>query len=718
MTLLSLWLLGVLQSATAPAPAFIVWDLPSRRVLASSHEDILRAPVLPGSIAKMVTLAAALDEGVVTGATRLACTKRVRVGRHDLVCVHPDLARPLTPADALAHSCNPFFATIAPRIPRAALNRMLVRLGLPPADERASPAAVGLGLDGVRASPLSLLEALVRIAGDSTLGLREEHLRLLRDGLRAAAASGTASALSARGVDALAKTGTVVANGKAQGLVVAAAPPVNPTRAVVVLAPGAAGAEAAAIAADLLASRDRPRDAAAEPILKIGHVGPDGTTTVGAMPLEEYVAAVVAGEQQPGSVAAALEALAITARTYALANLGRHRSEGFDLCDLTHCQVAARETPGSRAAAEATRGRILVFNGRPAPVFYTAACGGRSERSDAVWPGTTYGFLRSMPDPGCDRLPGWSSELRAVDLERTLLANGFTGRLRGLRIAGRTESGRVAMIELIGLAPGEITGERLRTIVGRGLGWQYLKSAAFSVTRTASGYRFTGRGAGHGVGLCIVGSARHAARGETAEQILQRYFPGLTLPGRHAQPEPRSPSSAGTATRLQVELPASAAGERPAIERAARGAVRDLSGTLGVDPPSRVTLVFHPTVEAFRRSTRVPWWFAASTRGNRVEFIPIEVLRARGLLERVLRHEIVHVLTDAALRGRAAWIREGVAVVFAGELDSSNSRAAHCPPEVGLQALSTPDAVRAAYVHAGACFAKVLATGARWTDVR
>ena len=57
------------------------------------------------------------------------------------------------------------------------------------------------------------------------------------------------------------------------------------------------------------------------------------------MALEDYVAQVLAGEGQPRAGDAAQQALAITARTFALANRNRHRREGFDLCDTTHCQV-------------------------------------------------------------------------------------------------------------------------------------------------------------------------------------------------------------------------------------------------------------------------------------------------------------------------------------------------------------------------------------------
>jgi stage II sporulation protein D len=66
-------------------------------------------------------------------------------------------------------------------------------------------------------------------------------------------------------------------------------------------------------------------------------------------------------------------------------------------------------------------------------------------------------------------------------------------------------------------------------VVGRSLGWQYIKSTAFELRRTSSGFHFSGRGSGHGVGLCCIGAARLGDRGKDARHILARYFPGLDV---------------------------------------------------------------------------------------------------------------------------------------------------------------------------------------------
>src|SRR5712692_4469834 len=141
------------------------------------------------------------------------------------------------------------------------------------------------------------------------------------------------------------------------------------------------------------------------PEVRVGFTRPGGYS-ITPMPLETYVARVLAGEAARESGPAALEALAITIRTFALGNLGRHRADGFDLCDQTHCQVVRAATEATIHAARVTAGKVLLYRGLPAKVFYTASCGGRTERASAVWPGAEDPpFLQSHVDPAGDLAP-------------------------------------------------------------------------------------------------------------------------------------------------------------------------------------------------------------------------------------------------------------------------------------------------------------------------
>src|SRR4029453_10490434 len=114
------------------------------------------------------------------------------------------------------------------------------------------------------------------------------------------------------------------------------------------------------------------------------------------------VARVLAGEADPRAGDPAQQALAIALRPSPLKNVGRHARGGCGLCDSTHCQVPRPSTPTSRRAAMATIGQVLTWRGEIAEVFYSASCGGRSERASDVWPGANYPYLPSSSDDVCD----------------------------------------------------------------------------------------------------------------------------------------------------------------------------------------------------------------------------------------------------------------------------------------------------------------------------
>lgn len=183
---------------------------------------------------------------------------------------------------------------------------------------------------------------------------------------------------------------------------------------------------------------------------RVVHVGPaaGGRGPVVTLPLEVYVARVLAGEGEPGAAEAAQHALAIAIRTFVLANPGRHAREGFDVCDSTHCQVSRTPTAASRRAALATAGQLLTYNGAPAELFYSASCGGSSESAAQVWPGAAYPYLQAAPDEvHADEAP-WTLELTLAQVERALRRAGFEGRLRNVRVGGRSASGRAAQLQL------------------------------------------------------------------------------------------------------------------------------------------------------------------------------------------------------------------------------------------------------------------------------
>jgi stage II sporulation protein D len=268
-----------------------------------------------------------------------------------------------------------------------------------------------------------------------------------------------------------------------------------------------------------------------EPVIRLGRTVAGGSPRVERIALDPYVAQVLAAEGEPKAADGAQQALAIAARTFALANRNRHRAEGFDLCDTTHCQVVRPATAITTRAAQATSGRVLLHQGQPAFVFYSAWCGGRTEQASQVWPGAVdYASEPSRKDEACDDEPEWTSEVSTADIETALRAAGLRGsRLRNVRVLDRNKSKRVTRVRLDGFTPREMSGQDFRMAISAMAGPQSIKSTAFDVDRIRNGYRFRGRGYGHGVGLCVIGAGRRAARGASAEQILRFYYPRLTI---------------------------------------------------------------------------------------------------------------------------------------------------------------------------------------------
>ena len=156
--------------------------------------------------------------------------------------------------------------------------------------------------------------------------------------------------------------------------------------------------------------------------LRIGAVADRHITNI---PLEAYVARVLAAEGDPKAADAAQQALAIAIRTYTLKNVDRHARDGYDLCDSTHCQVLRPSTPTSRRAAMATVGQVLTYRGELAEVFYSASCGGRSERASDVWPGADYPYLVSRRDDVCEDDPEWTVDFSLDQVRRVLERVGF-----------------------------------------------------------------------------------------------------------------------------------------------------------------------------------------------------------------------------------------------------------------------------------------------------
>ena len=282
---------------------------------------------------------------------------------------------------------------------------------------------------------------------------------------------------------------------------------------------------------------------AVPPTIRVRHEG-----RVRTVPLDLYAAVVTLtefapGAETPATVDALYEAQVIVARTYAVSRRSRHGADGFDVCDSTHCQryEAARLETGRWAAlarriAGRTAGAVLVHDGRLVEAFFHADCGGHTADAADVWrTGRPYLVARS-DDSHPDR--EWIGTLAREAVQGALRRDRRTrleGALGDIEIVRRDRSGRAARIRLTARTRGaagtavEVDGDVFRAVVTAALGFRTLPSTRFSLERQPGGWRASGTGFGHGVGLCQAGALSRARKGDTAAEILGFYYHGAII---------------------------------------------------------------------------------------------------------------------------------------------------------------------------------------------
>lgn len=259
-------------------------------------------------------------------------------------------------------------------------------------------------------------------------------------------------------------------------------------------------------------------------------------TAINELDLEEYLYGVVRSEMDPRWPPEALRAQAIAARSLAVHSTGRFAAEGYDVRATTDSQVyggVAAEDARTSAAVDATRGLVLLYNGRPALGVFHADSGGATESSEFVW-GSVTPHLRGVPDPFSRDAPGheWTLRLDMAVIEARLQRAGrpLSG-LSRLEVASTSPSGRVMVLRLVAASGGgEMRGTDFRVAVGTSV----LRSTLFAVrSYPAEGaVELAGRGFGHGVGMSQWGARGMALAGHDYTAILKYFYTGVAIAAR------------------------------------------------------------------------------------------------------------------------------------------------------------------------------------------
>ena len=412
------------------------------------------------------------------------------------------------------------------------------------------------------------------------------------------------------------------------------------------------------------------------------------------MPLEDYVAAVLAGESAGFKSGEALKAMAVAARTYAVHFDSRHKLEGFDFCDTTHCQDVrlGNESPRVRAAVTATEGELLWYEGRPAATYYHRSCGGELDNATALDPNLHAPYLHQHTDQYCSRTDEWHATISLTELSRAL-----NGSVNTIAVASRDDSGRVTTL-LVNGRP--ISATAFRLAIGRTLGWDKLRSDLYQLQIQNDNVNFRGRGQGHGVGLCQTGADNMGQQGKSYREILAYYYPGAAL-GINAQGlrwQTFPGASVDVITTNQNDVTALL----PAAERALRLATQRTGWTLNSRPQIKV----FPTIAIYRDVTGEPGWIAASTRGKVIRLQPLSILQHTNALDSTLRHEFLHIVLESQSRPTAPlWLREGLALYLENPSAAAPAPTSFSALDSRLRSAHTEQELRSAYRSCAAAVA-------------
>lgn len=251
------------------------------------------------------------------------------------------------------------------------------------------------------------------------------------------------------------------------------------------------------------------------------------------IPLESYLMGVLPSEMPASWPLEALKAQVVASRSFVLSQAESRKNFDFDVESTIFDQVFRTENLNYTGkyrdrvvkAIEETRGEVLLepVKGIAPPkiqkAYFHSDCGGSTESSFFVW--RTDEPLMQVRDRDCPLGPNSKWEFRASvkELEDSLKFFG----IKSIQVATKTPSGRNGTILLM-MKNGEkelLLAETFRRL----LGYNKVKSTLFDITIQNEEYVFSGKGHGHGVGMCQWGARMLASQGYNYKKILGHYFP-------------------------------------------------------------------------------------------------------------------------------------------------------------------------------------------------
>ncbi|MFN2340461.1 MAG: SpoIID/LytB domain-containing protein [Halanaerobium sp.] len=279
-------------------------------------------------------------------------------------------------------------------------------------------------------------------------------------------------------------------------------------------------------------------------------------TLINQVELTPYLISVVPSEIYASWPAEALKAQAIAARSYTLSNLGRHSSDGYDLCSSVHCAAyngIMSEHPRTTEAVLSTQGETAVFEGQVIEAVFSSNSGGFTERSDQIW-SADLPYLRGsnqMKNENYDfpltpeKLQQWLVSA-PESYSKDFGSSNYRWQLRvpAEVIEYRSELNKITKIEVNQRAQGgTITSlslyneeeekrysvSQIRRVLGGLKSSRFYFDSHFDQNGHLKELYIYGSGWGHNLGLDQSASAGMGAAGWNYQEIIKHFYPGVEI---------------------------------------------------------------------------------------------------------------------------------------------------------------------------------------------
>ena len=239
--------------------------------------------------------------------------------------------------------------------------------------------------------------------------------------------------------------------------------------------------------------------------------------------IENYTCGVVYAESGGTAAGEYYKLQAVLVRTYTLSHLRRHELEGFNLCDQVHCQAYKGKVNNEvlEKAVESSKGLVVVdADLKLITAAYHSNCGGQTINCEDVWSLPT-SYLKAVKDTFCLKQPNakWQKKIPAKEWEEYLVSESkylYADTANAFELYNYQQNNndreRYYLYKSVKIPLKKIRED-----------W-HLKSTFFSIEEKEGMVIFSGKGFGHGVGMCQEGAMRMALLGYSYKDMIHFYY--------------------------------------------------------------------------------------------------------------------------------------------------------------------------------------------------